>query len=67
MRCSAHMTLSITMLCHYAKCDVLFIVMLNAIMLSLAMVNAILLSVMVPFKDRLEDQVGILVFSRLLC
>ncbi len=38
------MALSITMLCHYAECHILFIIMLNAIMPSV-----IMLSVVAPF------------------
>jgi hypothetical protein len=39
------MTLSITIPFHYAKCRVLFTIMLNVIMLSVAMMNVIMLSV----------------------
>jgi hypothetical protein len=39
------MTLSITMLCHYAECRVLFIIMLSVIMLSVVMLSVIMLSV----------------------
>jgi hypothetical protein len=43
------MTLSTTMLCHYAECRVLFINMLILIMLSVVMLNVIMLSVAVPY------------------
>ena len=36
---SVYMALGITMLCHYAECCILFIVMLNAYMLSDVMLN----------------------------
>jgi hypothetical protein len=36
---------SITMLCHYAECRILFIIMLNIIMLSVIMLSVIMLSV----------------------
>ena len=36
--------LSINQLCHYAECNVLFIVMLNTIMLSVVVLNAFMLS-----------------------
>jgi hypothetical protein len=35
------MTLSITMLCHYAECRLLFIIMLNAIILSVIMLSVV--------------------------
>jgi hypothetical protein len=49
-------TFSITKLCHYAECCVLFIVMLNVIMLSVVMLNVIMLNVVTlkvaaPQKD----------------
>ncbi len=40
-----HATLSVTTLCYYAECRVLFVVMLNVVML-----NVIMLSVMAPEK-----------------
>ncbi len=42
------MTLSITMLCYYAECHVLFIIMLNVIILSVAMLNVVILNVVAP-------------------
>jgi hypothetical protein len=39
------MALSITMLCHYAECRILFIIMQNVIMLSVTMLNIVMLSV----------------------
>ncbi len=44
------------MLCHYAECHVLFIVMMNVVMLSVitlsvVMLNGIILSVLAPFID----------------
>ncbi len=41
------MTLSITMLCHYAQCQNLFIIMLCVIMLSVIMLNVVMLSVII--------------------
>jgi hypothetical protein len=63
---SAYTAFSITMICHYAECHVLFIVMMNVVMLivvmlsvvklsvitlSVVMLNGIILSVMAPFID----------------
>jgi hypothetical protein len=48
------MTLSKTMIfhyaecCHYAECRVLFIIMLNVIMLNVVMLSVIMLSAVVP-------------------
>ncbi len=39
---------SITMLCHYAECRVLFLIMLNVIRLGVDMVNVVMLSVVAP-------------------
>ncbi len=49
------MTLNITMLCHYAECRILFIVMLNVfmlsvIMLSIVMLRIIMVSVVAPTR-----------------
>jgi hypothetical protein len=38
-------TLGIATLCHYAECQILFVVVLNVVMLSIMMLNAIILSV----------------------
>ncbi len=52
------MTLNETMLCHYAECRILFIILLNVIMLILVMPNAVMLSVVMlndvaSFQSRL--------------
>jgi hypothetical protein len=39
------MTVSITMLCQYAECRILFFIVLNAIMLNVIMLNVIMVSV----------------------
>jgi len=41
------MTLSITMLCHFAECRVLFIFILNVIRLSVILLNVAMLSFIV--------------------
>jgi hypothetical protein len=48
------MTLSITMLCHFAECHfaecrILLIAMPNVVMLSVVMLGVVMLSVVVPF------------------
>ncbi len=45
------MTLSTTMLCYYAECRVLFIIMLNVIMQSVIMLSGIILTVVAPNND----------------
>ncbi len=43
------MTRSITIICHYAECHILFIIMLNVVMLSV-----VLMSVVVPIMDKMS-------------
>jgi hypothetical protein len=43
------MTHRITMLCHYAKCCILCIVMLNIVMLNVIMLSVIMVSVVAPY------------------
>ncbi len=45
------MTVSITMLCYYAACRILFTIMLNVIMLSVVMLSVVMLSVVAPKKS----------------
>jgi len=42
------MTLSITMLCYYAECPILFNIMLSVIMLIVVMLNFVMLRVVAP-------------------
>jgi hypothetical protein len=42
------------MLCHYAKCRVLFIARLNVILLSIVMLYVVMLSVVVPTPPPLK-------------
>jgi hypothetical protein len=44
-RHSAYMTMSITMLCYYAECLILFTNMLNVVMVSVVMLSVVILSV----------------------
>ncbi len=39
------MTLSITTLCYYAECCVLFIIMLSVVMLNIVMMNVVMMNV----------------------
>jgi hypothetical protein len=45
------MMISITMLCHYATCRILFIVMLSVIMLNIVILSVIMLNVVVPLMS----------------
>jgi len=42
------------MLCRYAKCRILFIVMLNTIIMSVVMLNVIMLSVVAPKEELIQ-------------
>jgi hypothetical protein len=57
------MTLSITKLCHYTECHVLFIVMQNVNILSVIMLNVIMLSVTVRAMHKCIQLVGPLYFQ----
>ncbi len=45
-----YVTLSITILCYYAECHILFTIMLYVIMLSVIMPSVVILSVVVPIS-----------------
>ncbi len=44
------MTLSITMLCYYVECRILFTIMLSVVMLNVVVLNVVMLSVVGPEK-----------------
>jgi hypothetical protein len=48
---SGHSALSITLLCHNAKCHVLSTIMLNVIMQSVVIPNVVMLRVVAPLKS----------------
>jgi hypothetical protein len=57
------MILSITRLCYYTECHILFIVMLNVIILSVIMLNVIMLSVIVRATPKCKQLVAHLYFQ----
>ncbi len=56
------------MLCHYAECRILFVIILIVIMLSVVMLNVVVLSVMAPiFADNVYPDSETLYASALQC
>ncbi len=49
-----YVILSITMLCYYAECGILFTFMLNVVILSVVMLSVVMLIIVAPTEENLK-------------